>query len=75
MAEITGELGYAARILMLGCGNSGLSEVVRSLSLFDLYRRVDEVDVRCGIQEYSQSGRRLSSVDFVLSLERGRTEG
>jgi hypothetical protein len=29
MRDLTGELGYEARVLMLGCGNSGLSEVVR----------------------------------------------
>jgi len=28
MKEITGELGYDARVLMLGCGNSALGEVV-----------------------------------------------
>lgn len=29
MKELTGELGTSARVLMLGCGNSGLSEAVR----------------------------------------------
>jgi hypothetical protein len=44
LEELTAELGRQARILMLGCGNSQLSEVVSAAA--DFTRRLFGVEER-----------------------------
>lgn len=52
--ELTAETGKAARVLMLGCGNSELSEAVRFPSQNSTWHRLIGVDVRCRLVGYRQ---------------------
>ena len=61
MKDLTGELGYEARVLMLGCGNSGLSEVVRYHWMFEKRNLADN-------QMYDAGWKNIVNVDVRSSL-------
>jgi hypothetical protein len=56
--DLLADIGKQARVLMLGCGNSTLGEVVGPISSSRGLQgsKLMVADVRCGIQEHRQPG-------------------
>ncbi|KAK1921522.1 S-adenosyl-L-methionine-dependent methyltransferase [Papiliotrema laurentii] len=75
MKELTGELGTSARVLMLGCGNSGLSEAMYDAG----YRNIVNLDYSSAVitqmKERHASRPEMQWIEMdVLDLQYGEEE-